>query len=250
LHVIDSLGLKVDYISGTSMGAIIGAFYATGYNAKEIEDIALSVDWEGIFGNKPDLGYVHVGKRKTSGKFVAELPVVNNRLKFETGLVEGQRMWNLLQELFFHVRDIDWYNEFPIPFACIAANIETGEAVIMNKDDIVNALRASVAIPAVFTAVERDGMTLLDGGVVNNLPVDIVKEMGADFVIGIYVSQGLKQAEKLKSPVEVIYQMGLFQAEQMLRVNKEQTDIFILPDLDGFTSSSFSDVQEIIERGK
>ena len=107
LHVIDSLGLKVDYISGTSMGAIIGALYATGYNAKEIEDIALSVDWEGIFGNKPDLGYVHVGKRKTSGKFVAELPVVNNRLKFETGLVEGQRMWNLLQELFFHVRGID-----------------------------------------------------------------------------------------------------------------------------------------------
>ncbi len=250
LHVIDSLGLKVDYISGTSMGAIIGALYATGYNAKEIEDIVLSVDWEGVFGNKPDLDYVHIGKRRISGRFVAELPIVDNRLKFETGLVEGQRMWSVLQDLFFHVRGINWYNEFPIPFACVAANIETGEAVILNKGDIVNALRASVAIPAVFTAVERDGMTLLDGGVVNNLPVDVVKEMGADFVIGINVSQGLKQAENLKSPIEVIYQMGLFQAEQMLRVNKEQTDIFIEPDLDGFTSNSFSDVNEIIERGK
>ena len=250
LHVIDSLGLRVDYISGSSMGAIIGALYATGYNADEIEEIVLSIDWEGVFGNKPDLGYVHIGKRRISGRFIAELPVVDRRLKFETGLVEGQRMWSVLQDLFFHVRGIDWYNEFPIPFACVAANIETGEAVIMNNGDIVNALRASVAIPAVFTAVERDGVTLLDGGVVNNLPVDIVKDMGADFVIGINVSQGLKQAEKLKSPIEVIYQMGLFKAEQMLRVNKEQTDIFIEPDLDGFTSNSFSDVHEIIERGK
>ncbi|MEX0987747.1 MAG: patatin-like phospholipase family protein [Bacteroidales bacterium] len=250
LHVIDSLGLKVNYISGTSMGSIVGGLYSAGYSAADIERIALSIDWTHVFDPNPELENIHVRDLYRSGKYLIELPFEKFKIVVRTGAIEGQQLWNLLELFFFHLRETDNFSRFPTPFACVATNIETGEPVVMSSGDIISALRASMAIPAVFTAVEREGIHLLDGGSVNNFPVDVVKEMGADYVIGVDVSHGLRKAEDLRTPIDIIYQMGLFKNAIAYEKNKKNTDLFISPDLDGFNASSFTEVYTIIEKGK
>ncbi len=250
LHVIDSLGLTVDYITGTSMGSIVGGLYASGYSAAEIEDFALSVNWKEVFNTRPELAYTHISERRDIGRTLIEVPLASRNIKLGTGAIEGQQLWSLLEMLFFHVRTIDDFHQFKIPFACVATNIETGEPAVMHRGDIVTALRASMAIPAAFTSVSREDLELVDGGVVNNYPVDIVRKMGADYVVGVYVSDGLKPANELNTPVDIIVQMGFFKDAYMFRKNKEATDIFIVPDLSGYSTASFTEVKAIVERGK
>jgi NTE family protein len=250
LHVIDSLGVKIHYISGTSIGAVVGAMYAAGYSAKEIEEIAMSVDWRAAFGMKPDLDYVHIYNRRGSGRSIVEFPLKKTGIQFRSGFIRGQQLWSLLEKIFFHVRGTEDFNDFPIPFACVATNIETGEEVVLNNGDIVSALRASMAMPAIFEPVTRDEMVLFDGGMVNNFPVDVVKEMGAGYVIGVYVSDGLRSAGELQTPVAVAYQMGFIRDALKFHINKDQADIFLEPDLENFTAASFADIGEIIEEGR
>ena len=250
LHIIDSLGIKVDYITGTSMGSIIGGLYAVGYTASEIEEFALSVDWASTFSSRSELEDVHIRNRLNYNKHLVEIPFQDKKIVLSTGAIEGQKLWLLLEELFFHIREEEDFHNFDIPFACMATDLATGNSVIMNSGDIVSALRASMAIPAVFTSVYRENLRLIDGGVVNNFPVDVVKEMGATHVIGVNVSSGLKNAEEIRTPVDILMQMGFFKDAYMFRKNKEQTDLFIAPNLDGYETSSFSSVEEIIERGK
>lgn len=250
LHVIDSLGLKVDYISGTSMGSIVGGLYSAGYSAKELERIALSIDWANVFDSDPVLINTHVRSRDQSGKYLVELPFEKMRIIVRTGAIEGQQLWGILEELFFDYRETKDFSRFPIPFSCVATNVETGDPVVISSGDIISALRASTAIPAVFTAVEREGMYLVDGGAVDNFPVDVVKAMGAEYVIGVNVSLGLRKAEELNTPVDIIYQTGMFKNAAMFEKNKKNTDLFIMPDLTGFDVSDFTDVRQIIARGK
>ncbi len=250
LHIIDSAGLKIDYITGTSMGSIAGAMYASGYTSAEIEEFALSMDWNSVFGRFAELENVHLRHRENFERNIVELPFQKRRFQIKTGVIEGQQMWNILQELFFHVRHIDDFSDLGIPFACVATDIETGEAVVMKEGDLVKAIRASISIPAVLTTVERKGRKLIDGGVVNNFPVDVAKEMGADLVIGMNVSQGLRPATDLVTPVDIIYQMGFIHDAQRFKINREITDIYIEPDLKGFTAANFDNTREIIDRGK
>jgi NTE family protein len=250
LHVIDSAGVRIDYINGTSMGSIGAAMYAAGYTVAEIESFALSMDWNGVFGRFGELENVHPRHRSNFERNIAELPFDEGRFIIKTGVIEGQQLWNILNEVFFHVRHIDDFSTFNIPFSCVATDIETGDAVIIQSGDIVSAIRASIAIPAVFTAVERDDRKLVDGGVVNNFPADVIRDMGAEYVIGVNVSQGLRPGELLLTPLDIIYQMGFFLNAVNFRVNKELVNIFIEPDLTGFTVASFNDAAEIIERGK
>jgi NTE family protein len=250
LHVIDSLGLKVDYISGTSMGSVVGGLYAAGYSAAEIEKIALSIDWAHVFDPNPELENMHVRDRYRSGKYLIEIPFEKLKVVVGTGAIEGQQLWSRLEQLFFHLRETNNFHQFPIPYACVATNIETGEPVVMSSGDIVSAIRASIAIPAVFTPVEREDMHLVDGGSVNNFPVNIVKEMGAEYVIGVNVSHNLRKFEELKTPLDIIFQMGLFKNAAVFEKNRKNTDLFMEPDLDGYNGSSFTEVADIIERGK
>ncbi len=250
LHIIDSAGVRIDYINGTSMGSIVAAMYAAGYTVAEIESFALSMDWNSIFGRFGDLENVHLRHRNNFERNIIELPFDEGRFIIKTGVLEGQQLWNILNEVFFHVRHVDDFSTLKIPFSCVATDIETGEAVIMKSGDIVSAIRASIAIPAVFTVVERDGRKLVDGGVVNNFPADVIQDMGAEYVIGVNVSQGLRQAEQLTTPLDIIYQMGFFQNSINFSVNKDLADMLIEPDLTDFTPTSFSDAIEIIERGK
>ncbi len=250
LHVLDSLDIRIDYITGTSMGSIVGAMYAAGYSAREIEEFALEMNWEAMFARSADLSYVHPAWRETAQRFILELPIEERKIRLGTGAIEGQQLWNTLNEVFLHVHEINDFNELHIPFACVATNVENGEPVVMRDGNLVSAVRASMAIPSVFTVVERDGKKLIDGGVVNNFPVTTAKEMGASFVIGVNVSQGLRPAEELTSPIDIIYQMGFYSDARSFIKNREATDLYIEPDLVGYTAASFFSTYEIIESGK
>ncbi|MBK6966029.1 MAG: patatin-like phospholipase family protein [Bacteroidales bacterium] len=250
LHILDSLGVKVNYISGTSMGSIIGAMYASGYSAREIEKFALEINWDILFATKSSLNFLPPQERNTAGKNIIELPIDNGKIKIPSGALEGQQLWNTLNEIYLPVYSTTDFNELPIPFACVATDVETGTPVLMTKGSLSSAIRASMAIPSIFTTVDRDGKKLIDGGVVKNFPVSVVKDMGADFTIGVNVSQGLRPAVELKTPVDIIYQMGFYVDAHNFIYDKGFTDLYIEPDLTGYSAASFKEAAAIIEQGK
>ncbi len=250
LHVLDSVGVQIEYIGGTSMGSIVGAMYAAGYSASEIERFALELDWQSLFSRRTELSYTHPRRKESYGRYILEIPIEDWQFVIPSGAIEGQQMWNVLSELFFHVQHVSDFNELPIPFFCVATDVETGEPVIMDSGDLVTAVRASMAIPSVFTTVNRGGKQLIDGGVVENFPVAFTKERGADYVIGVNVSQGLRQAHELRTPVDILYQMGFYLDARNFVNNRDLTDLYIEPDLMEFTAASFQSVEQIIEKGK
>jgi len=250
LHIIDSLGIDIDYVSGTSMGAIVGGMYASGYSAAEIEKKFKSIDWDAIITMRKDLEHSHPRTRETLGRHMLNIPIEKGSIAIASGAIESQLLWNTLGDGFFPVRTIDDFSKLPIPFACVATDLETGDAIVMKDGDIVTAIRASMSIPTIFTAVERDGKKLVDGGIVLNFPVKVAKDMGADFVIGVNVSEGLRTADELTSPIDVLMQMGFYKGAQTYPENIKNTDIYIEPDIKSFTASNFRDINEIIEIGK
>src|ERR1700744_786310 len=178
LKAIDSAGLKVDYITGTSMGSILGALYAIGYSADSIERITRGIDWDLLLSNQSSMRSMIMQEKDEYGKYVVELPWVNHWFRLATGVIEGQELWLKFSELFRPVYKIKDFSKFSIPFKCIATDVSTGETVGMDTGEIVSALRASMAIPGIFTAVDYGGKRLGGGGVGQNFPFQGVSGMG------------------------------------------------------------------------
>ncbi len=249
LKAIDSAGLKIDYITGTSMGAVVGSLYAVGYSGKQIEDIAKKIDWDLMLSNQLSFRSLSMAEKEEYGKYAVELPLINNKLKLPSGFIEGQELWYKLSELYYGVLCIKDFNDFPIPFKCIATDISNGQAVVMDKGDIASAVRASMAIPSVFTTVEYDGRKLVDGGLIRNFPVRDVKEMGADMVIGVSVSTGLTPKEKLNSAFDILMQLAFFREAEDYNKEVPLCDIFVPLPIEDYSMGSFSDAEKLIEIG-
>ncbi|HSZ87345.1 MAG TPA: patatin-like phospholipase family protein [Puia sp.] len=249
LKAIDSAGLKIDYITGTSMGAIIGAMYAVGYSADSIETLAKKIDWDFLLSNQLSLRNVTMEEKSEYSKYDVELPWVNNWFRFSTGFLEGQELWLKFAEFFYPVYKIKEFNKFPIPFKCIATDISTGEAVVLDSGELVNALRASMAIPTIFTAVDYKGKKLVDGGVVRNFPVTDVKKMGADFVIGSNVTNELLTSDKVNNALQVLLQIAFFRESEDTRKEVPLCNIYIPFHMEKYSMGSFGDADKIIEMG-
>ncbi len=249
LKAIDSAGLKIDYITGTSMGAVIGALYAVGYSGDEIEKIARNIDWDFLLSNQLSLRSLSMEEKEEYGKYAVELPYVNKKIQLPTGLLEGEELWLKLAELFYPVHNTKDFSQFSIPFKCIAANIATGEAVVLDKGEITTAIRASMAIPSVFSAVEYNGNKLVDGGIVRNFPVKDVKEMGADFVIGSSVTNGLVPKEKLKSAFEILLQIAFLKESEDYKKEIPLCNLFIQQPTEDYSMASFNSADKIIDIG-
>jgi len=250
LKAIDSAGLKVDYITGTSMGAIVGAMYAAGYSGNEIEKLAREIDWDVLLSNNVPLQALSMEEKDQYKRYAVELPFINNKIRLpQTGYIKGQELNTKFSELFFHVHDVRNFNNLPIPFKCMATDLETGKLVVLDTGNIVSALRATMAIPSVFSAVTRDEKKLVDGGLVRNFPVKNVKEMGADIVIGSNVTNGLSKIEKIKNPVDVLMQMAFFKESEDFKEELPLTNIYIHMPLEKYNTASFGSVDEIMEEG-
>lgn len=249
LKAIDSAGLKVDYITGTSMGAVIGSLYSIGYSADTLEELARTVDWDLLLSNQSGLRSLFMEEKDEYGKYDIELPWVNNKFKISTGFLEAQELWLKLAELYFPVNNIKDFSKFNIPFRGIATDVGNGEAVVLTHGEITSAIRSSMAIPSVFTAVDRDGKVLVDGGISRNFPVRDVKEMGADIVIGSTVATGLLPPEKVKNVIQLLLQIAFFREAEDQKKEVPLCDIYIPFNLDKYSMGSFGDADEILKAG-
>lgn len=249
LKAIDSAGLKIDYITGTSMGAIVGALYATGYSGNDIENLRKDIDFDVLFSNNVPLQTLSMEEKEQSSRFAIELPVIKSKIKLQTGLISGQELNLKFSELFFPVYDIRNFDSLHIPFKCMATDLETGDLVVLDTGNLITALRATMAIPSVFSAVTRDGKKLVDGGLVRNFPVKNVKGMGADIVIGSNVTNGLSKIDKIKNPVDVLLQMAFYREAGDFKEERPLTDIYIHMPMEEYNTASFGSAKEIMEIG-
>ncbi len=231
------------------MGAIIGALYAVGYSADSIEKLAKDIDWDLLLSNQLSLRSITMEEKSEYYKYDIELPWVNNWFRLSTGVLEGQELWLKFSELLFPVYKIKKFKDFQIPFKCIATDVSTGEAVVLDSGEIISAIRSSMAIPSLFTAVEYDGKKLVDGGVVRNFPVKDVKEMGADIVIGSNVSSALLSSEKVVNAIQVLLQVAFFREAQDTRTQVPLCNIYVPMPLEKYSMASFGNTDDIIEAG-
>lgn len=250
LKVIDSLGIRVDYIGGTSMGAIIGALYASGYSGKQLEEIFNSVNFTKLIQDELPRSAKTFYEKEDSERYAITLPFNNFKISFPQALSKGQNIYNLLAQLLQHVNHIEDFNELPIPFLCIATDVEKGEQVILDKGYLPDVITASGAFPSLFEPIEIDGKLLIDGGVTNNYPIDEIKERKPSIIIGVDVQDGLADREKLKSATGVLFQINNYRTINDMKIKSKQTDLYLQPDIKGFTVISFDEGTQLIKRGE
>lgn len=250
LKVIDSLGIKIDYIAGTSMGAIIGSLYASGYSGKELEVIFKTIDFDVLINDKYPRASQSFFERSNSEKYALNLPFDNFKITLPSALSRGQNVYNLLHRLMLPINEIKDFQKLPIPFFCVATNIETGAPVFLEKGNLAEAVAASGALPSLFQPVTIGNTILIDGGVTNNFPVEELRAKGMDIVIGVDVQDDLRNREYLKSAPEILMQINNFRTINAMKDKVALTDIYIKPDISNFSVVSFSEGKDIIKNGE
>jgi len=250
LKVLEEAGVRIDYVGGTSMGAIIGSLYASGYNAKEIDSLIKIIDFEQIMLDKIPRKSKPFYEKERGENHAIVFPINNKRIGLPIAISKGQNVLNLITELLQHVDTINDFNKLPIPFLCIATDIETGEQVVLNKGFLPRAVRASGSFPTLLEPVEIEGKLLVDGGVVNNFPVDEVIKMGADIIIGVDLGTSLDKREDLNSAVKIVNQIMSFQIYANYDKQIANTDIHLHPKIDGYGVTSFEAYDTIYKLGE
>ncbi|MFV0539786.1 MAG: patatin-like phospholipase family protein [Aestuariibaculum sp.] len=250
LKVLDSLGVKVDYVAGTSMGAIIGSLYASGYSGNQLDSIFKTVDFETLITDDIPRISQAFSERNNYEKYAISLPFDKFKITLPSALSRGQNTYNLLKRLTLHVNEIKNFEYLPIPFFCVATNVETGEAVYLERGNLAQAVMASGALPSLFQPVKLDGQILIDGGVVNNYPIEELRKKGMDIIIGVDVQSDLATRDKLSSAPEVLSQISNFRTNNAMKSKIPKTDIYIKPDIEDYSVISFDAGAKILKNGE
>lgn len=224
IKVLEEIGLPVDLIAGTSMGALVGGLYAMGYTTEQLEELALTLNWDDLFSDTIRRRHIPMEEKEWDSMYLITLPIVGWSISLPAGLVAGHRVELLLNQLTWRYPGEQNFLDFPIPFACVATDLETGEAVVLTNGFPSEAIRASISIPTAFMPKQIDGRVLVDGGVVRNLPVEEAKEMGADIVLAVNVSDPLKSAEELFNIVDILDQTVSFQIAASISQSQSLAD--------------------------
>ena len=249
LKVIDSLGVKIDYISGTSMGAIVGGLYASVYTGKEIEKIVLDTDFYNIIANEKTRQETTFFN-KSVDKYILTIPVKDGKINvLPKAISTGQKNIYLLKELFKNVSTIDDFSKLPIPFLCIGTNLESGKMEIFEKGDLVSSIMASSAFPSLMDPVKIGDSLYIDGAMTVNYPSKPLKDKGIDIVIGVDLSQGLATAKDLQSAISILNQVIDYGIQKETKNQYNYTDINIHPDLTGFGATSYDAKKTILDSG-
>ncbi|WP_345140612.1 patatin-like phospholipase family protein [Flavobacterium ginsengiterrae] len=250
LKVLEEAGIKIDYIGGTSMGSVIGGLYASGYNASQIDSIFKKTNFDDLINDYIPRSSKNFYGKKNDELYAIVLPFSNFRVGIPEALSKGMYNYNLLSSLTRNVRHVRDFNKLPTPFLCIGTNIETGEEVLLNKGNLVQAMMASAAFPSLFTPVEIDGNLLVDGGVVNNYPIKEVRNLGADIIIGVDVQDDLMKRKNLKNATRILVQITNLQSIDKMKNKIKNTDVYIKPDIRDYGVISFDKGEEIIRKGE
>lgn len=249
LKVLDSLGVKVDYIAGTSMGAIVGGLYAAGYTGKEIEKIILETDFYDIIANEKNRKESSFFN-KTTDKYLLTIPIVNGKFNvLPKAISTGQKNIYILKELLKNVSNTENFSNLPIPFMCVGTNLETGKAKIFEKGDLVKSIMASAAYPSLMDPVKIQDSLYIDGAMTINYPSKPLKEKGMDIVIGVDLNQGLAKRENLENAISILNQVIDFSIQKGTKQQYQYTDINIKPNLKNYNATSYSDKKQILKAG-
>lgn len=249
LKVLEEAGVKIDYIGGSSMGAIIGGLYAAGYSADELDSIFHATNFNILIQDDLPRSAKTFYEKEDTEKYALTLPFNDFKVSFPTGLSKGQNIYNLMSRLTMHVSDVNDFDDLPIPFFCTAADIETGEEVILDSGSLAKAVSASGAIPSIFSPVKIDDRLLTDGGVANNYPVEELRKRGAEIIIGVDVQDSLIERKNLKTVFDILTQISNFRTISDMRKKIPLTDIYIKPDISEFSILSFDEGGAIIDSG-
>lgn len=250
LKVFEEAGIPVDVVTGTSMGAIVGALYAIGYSPAMMEEVVIATNWRELFDEQVDRIYLPMDEKQYDGRFLVTFPVKGRTIELPTGLVSGNLISSLFARLTWPYHETEDFRTLPRPFLCIATDLETGEQVVLDQGYLPEAIRASMSIPSIFDPVWYDGKYLIDGGVINNLPVEEAYGIGADYVIAINSSSDLKPADELLTLPDILTQTIAIGMRSSMLVQREKADFYIQPDLRDYSTLSFGDIKEIIQAGE
>lgn len=243
LKVIEEAGIPIDIVVGTSMGSIIGGLYSIGYTPHQLDSMVRKQDWSFILTDRT------VRKQKTflekveAEKYVISVPFRRRSgPRMPDGIVRGQNLNNLFKDLTIGYHDSIDFKKLPIPFACVAVDLMEGKEVVFYDGKLIEAMRASMAIPAAFTPVRKDSLVLVDGGLLNNFPVDVARAMGAEVIIGVDVQAGPEEKEKLVTLVDMVNKLTDMTGKEKYAQNIEDTDVYIKVDVKGYNAASFDAV--------
>jgi NTE family protein len=254
LKVLEKAGIPVDIVTGTSMGSIIGGLYAIGYNANSLDSMVRVQDWSYVITDKEDLRNQSLSDRKKQNTyFFTTGMTIGKRDMNAGGIIKGKNLAELFNQLCVGFTDsLDFTRDLPIPFACVATDIITNDEVDFHSGRLPQAMRASMAIPAAFSPVRTGDKVLVDGGLKNNYPADIAREMGADVIIGVTVQGAPKVAEDMGGTMSIISQIVDVNCKNKVEENLAITDLHLQVDTKGYGSASFSPaaIDTLIRRGE
>lgn len=248
LKIIDSLGVKIDYISGTSMGAIVGGLYASGYTAKDIEKVILDTDFYSLITDPKSRREVSF-YNKTVDKYILNIPIKNGKVKLPSSISTGQKNVYMLKELLKNVSNIKDFSKLPIPFMCVATNLESGKMKIFEEGDLAQSIMASSAFPSLMDPVKIGDSIYIDGAMTVNYPSKPLKDKGIDIVIGVDLSQDLADRNNLNNIIAILNQIIDFSIQKETKNQYLYTDINIKPDLTGVTATSYDEKKKILDSG-
>ncbi|QRK85749.1 patatin-like phospholipase family protein [Pseudomonas granadensis] len=255
LKALEEQGIKIDAIAGTSMGAVVGGLYASGYKVDELEKLALSIDWQAALSDAPPREDVPFRRKQDDRDFLVKQKLSfrdDGSLGLPLGVIQGQNLALLLESLLAHTSDTRDFDKLPIPFRAVATDIANGEKVVFRKGHLPQVIRASMSIPAVFAPVELDGRLLVDGGMTDNIPLDVARQMGVDVAIVVDIGTPLRNRKQLATVVDVLNQsitlMTRSNSEEQLAALKS-TDVLIQPALAAYGVTDFGKTQEMIDAG-
>ncbi|MBV6750697.1 patatin-like phospholipase family protein [Pseudomonas chlororaphis] len=255
LKALEEQGIKIDAIAGTSMGAVIGGLYASGYKIDELEKLALGIDWKQALSDAPPREDVPFRRKQDDRDFLVKQQLSfrdDGSLGLPLGVIQGQNLALLLESMLAHASGTRDFDKLPIPFRAVATDIASGEKVVFRRGHLPQVVRASMSIPAVFAPVELDGRLLVDGGMTDNIPLDVVREMGVDIAIVVDIGTPLRSRKQLATVVDVLNQsitlMTRRNSEEQL-ATLHRNDILIQPALASYGSTDFGRAQDIIDAG-
>lgn len=255
LKALEEQGVHIDAIAGTSMGAVVGGLYASGYSIEELEHLARTLDWQQALSDAPPRKDVPFRRKQDDRDFLVKQKLSfrdDGSLGLPLGVIQGQNLSLLLESKLAHTADIRDFDKLPIPFRAVATDIASGEKVVFRRGHLPQVVRASMSIPAVFAPVELDGRLLVDGGMVDNIPVDVVREMGVDMAIVVDIGTPLRSRKQLATVVDVLNQsitlMTRRNSEEQL-ASLHRDDILVQPALAAFGLTDFGRAQDMIDAG-
>jgi NTE family protein len=250
LKVIEESGVRIDYIGGSSMGAVVGALYAAGYSANQIENLFLQSDLNLLIKDQYPRRAMSFTEKEDRERYAITLPFDHFQIKFPSALSRGQDVYNLLVQLLHDVHTVKDFDNLPIPFFCTATDIETGELVVLDEGFLPLAVNASSALPTLFSPVAIGDKLFIDGGVADNYPLAHMQAQKVDFIIGVDVQSGLIQKNELQSAADIMLQISGFESAAQMKEKKAATDLYIHPDVSDYNLLSFEAKDVLVQIGQ